>query len=238
MIFGFTATIVESHSPCLRFSGFWFGDPCEFSTLSIDVPAAWDDVVKAMGEEVAQENLVANLIMCSFGRTLSQAMYLGESVFLTSCSLLTVNLLLLVALQTHLPFYFYFLFLPFLLIFIYLFFIYVCVFFIIYIYLLFSKFFFFIIHFRYLLVPLVDVIFVFYSDLFHLPVSFYFDSRLFYRFLLHERTDLSHHHPVHHDQRTRLDIRHLPNQFNCSLPGRFRQSLSELSVDQQACEIV
>ncbi|GAU93141.1 hypothetical protein RvY_05127 [Ramazzottius varieornatus] len=57
--------------------GHWFGDPCEFSTLSLDVPKAWTRQLSGQDEAQAFESLACNAIMASFGRIVAQAMYLG-----------------------------------------------------------------------------------------------------------------------------------------------------------------
>ncbi|OWA52712.1 putative 28S ribosomal protein S30, mitochondrial [Hypsibius exemplaris] len=60
--------------------GFWFGDPCEFSTLSLTVPRNFAAVADRLGEEAAFENLAASAIIGGFGRVVAQAMYLGFTI--------------------------------------------------------------------------------------------------------------------------------------------------------------
>ena len=61
-------------------TGFRYGDPREFSTLSISVPENWDDVVENIGEENAFENLSADCVFNSFARIVGQAAYLGQTL--------------------------------------------------------------------------------------------------------------------------------------------------------------
>ncbi|XP_055342726.1 28S ribosomal protein S30, mitochondrial-like [Paramacrobiotus metropolitanus] len=76
--YGFEIVEEDMHYP-KWIPGFWPGDPCEFSTLSVKIPGSWQQIVEKYGEEEGLQNMKANLIIGSFGRVMAQALYLGFS---------------------------------------------------------------------------------------------------------------------------------------------------------------